>query len=86
VTPAGGAEARALELASRLATRPRSSVRFLKASLLGALDGAIAPVAAVAEDGVEALFQAPEMREGIAAFLERRAPDFHPAAAIPDGA
>lgn len=76
VTPAGQAEEVALELALELASRPRSSVRFLKGSLIAALDGAIGPVETFMEDRVGALFQAPEMREGIAAFLEKRPPAF----------
>ena len=51
-------------------------MRFLKASLSAALDASVDRVATVADDGVEGLFQAPEMREGIAAFLEKRQPDF----------
>jgi enoyl-CoA hydratase len=85
VTPAGRALDRAMELAADLATRPRSSVRFLKASLMAGLDGAIDPVAAVAEEHVEGLFRAPEMHEGIAAFLEKRVPAFGPEPVAADG-
>ena len=84
VTPVGQAEARALALADELASRPRSSIRFLKASLMAAVDGAITPVARVAEIGVETLFQAPEMREGIDAFLEKRPARFDVGAVAPD--
>jgi enoyl-CoA hydratase len=76
VAPDGAAFEVAERLARRLAVQPRSSVRFLKASLSAALDASVDRVAAVADDGVEGLFQAPEMREGIAAFLEKRQPDF----------
>ena len=76
VTPDGAAFEVAERLARRLAGQPRSSVRFLKASLSAALDASVDRVATVADDGVEGLFQAPEMREGIAAFLEKRQPDF----------
>ncbi len=80
VAPAGAAFEVAERLALRLAGQPRSSVRFLKASLSAALDASIERVGVVADDGVEKLFQAPEMREGIAAFLEKRQPDFTPKA------
>jgi enoyl-CoA hydratase/carnithine racemase len=86
VTPAGQAEERALELAVELAARPRSSVRFLKGSLMASLDGSIGPVAAFMEDNVEDLFQAPEMHEGIAAFLEKRPAVFDSGGATSSGA
>ena len=76
VTPEGAAFEVAERLALRLAGQPRSSVRFLKASLSAVIDASVDRVAAVADDGVEGLFQAPEMREGIVAFLEKRQPDF----------
>lgn len=76
VTPTGRASERAMQLARQLATQPRSSVRFLKASLMATVDIAVERVGAVADDGVEGLFQAREMHEGIAAFLEKRRPDF----------
>lgn len=79
VTPDGAAYETAERLARELASRPRSSIRFLKASLAAALDASIDRVSAVADEGVERLFQAPEMREGIAAFLEKREPRFGPA-------
>lgn len=75
-TPEGRAEYRGLALARELAARPRSSIRFLKASLSAGLDGAIGQVAKVAEASVGELFEAAEMREGIAAFLQKRQPVF----------
>ena len=64
VTADGAAFEVAERLALRLAGQPRSSVRFLKAALGGTLDASVDRVASVADDGVEGLFQAPEMREG----------------------
>ncbi|MHB8890719.1 MAG: enoyl-CoA hydratase/isomerase family protein [Candidatus Limnocylindrales bacterium] len=76
VTPAGEALTVALTLAARLADAPRSSIEFIKASLAASVGGAIERVGPVVIGGVESLFLAPEMHEGIAAFREKRAPDF----------
>lgn len=76
VMPAGQAQERAMALARRLAAQPGSSTRFLKASIAAATGPLIERVEAIVMGGVEALFLAPEMREGIAAFKEKRQPDF----------
>lgn len=71
----------ALGLARRLAELPASSIRFLKAALAAASEPAIGAVDRAVMSRVEGLFQSPEMHEGITAFLEKRVPVFHPAAA-----
>lgn len=76
LVPKGTALPRALELARRLAGQPASSLKFLRASLSAATAAPLERVKPVVMGGVEALFQAPQMREGIAAFLEKRPPDF----------
>ncbi len=81
LTPPGAALSASLVLARRLARLPSSSIRFLKGSLTAATEGPINRAEAVVMGGVEALFLAPEMREGIRAFLEKRPPDFIAAAA-----
>jgi enoyl-CoA hydratase/carnithine racemase len=79
VTPQGDALQRAVRLARRLCDLPTSSTRFLKAALTSATSAATDSVERTVLTGVGHLFQAPEMREGIRAFLEKRAPDFHSA-------
>lgn len=82
VAPEGMAVERAIVLAHRLARQPSSSIRFLKAALAAASAAAVARVETEVLDGVEGLFLAPEMREGIHAFLEKRPPDFAAAVAL----
>ncbi len=76
VAAEGDALATALRLAQKFADQPRSSVRFMKSALSSAVDASLDHVELVVDAGVEALFLAPEMREGIAAFIEKRSPDF----------
>ena len=76
MTPPGEAFAAGIRLARRLAAQPESSIRFLKAALAAATDANLGYVAPSVLGGVPDLFEAPEMREGIQAFLEKRPPDF----------
>jgi enoyl-CoA hydratase len=70
--------AEALALAGRLAEMPAPSLRLIKRCLNDGVDGDLDHGLAIERDAViEALAQ-PEAREGIAAFVERRAPRFHP--------
>ena len=84
LVPAGDAIERAMGLARALAGQPASSMRFLRASLAASMTAAVEAVQTVEMGGVEALFLAPEMHEGIQAFIEKRKPDFQAAvAAVP---
>jgi enoyl-CoA hydratase len=76
LTAPGGAEAGARRIARLISQRPRSSIRFLKDAIAASADATLGQVAERVDAGIEALFQAPEMREGIAAFREKRPADF----------
>lgn len=67
----------ALDLAARLAAMPSSSLRLIKRALNDGAEGdLLRGLAAERAAAVEALL-APEAREGIAAFVEKRGPRFH---------
>jgi enoyl-CoA hydratase len=69
--------ARAREFANRLAEMPSSSLRLIKACLNDGYDeGLVRGLEVEREAAIQALL-APEAREGIAAFLEKRQPRFH---------
>lgn len=70
----GRAHEAASELARRVAQQPRSSIMFLKQALAAGDRTALDSVHSVVMGSVETLFTAPEMREGIAAFLQKRPP------------
>jgi enoyl-CoA hydratase len=76
LAPAGGALRAAMALAGRLAKGPASSHAYLRRVLRGSLAPSVAAARAEAEADVERLFAAPDMEEGIRAFLEKRAPNF----------
>ncbi len=82
VTPAGDALDVALSLARRLADEAASSIRFLKSVLEASVADSMDRVRPLVLGNVEALFQAPEMREGIQAFRDKRAPDFRAIASV----
>ncbi len=81
LVPHGDALEAAMTLARTLAAQPASSVQFLRSSLAAAMAAAVEAVGPVVMGGVEELFLAPQMREGIKAFLEKRPPDFEAAVA-----
>lgn len=76
VVAVGDALPSAVRLAHDLARRPASSVRYLRDALLATAAPVVDAVEPVVMREVTRLFLAPEMREGIAAFLEKREPDF----------
>jgi enoyl-CoA hydratase len=77
LTACDDARADALELAGALAAMPSNSLRGIKASLNDGYEADL-PVGLAAERRAALqVFTAPEAREGIQAFLERRPPVFH---------
>ena len=79
VAAASADEARdeALALAARLAEMPAPGLRLIKRCLADGLDVTLEEGLAIErEAAIEALAQ-PEAREGLTAFLEKRAPRFH---------
>lgn len=72
VLPDGELDARALEFARLLALRSPQTIGAVKAALAGPLENAAAAVEPWARKSREA----PDVREGLAAFLERREPRF----------
>ena len=79
LVPQGQALETAMTLARTLAAQPVSSMKFLRSSLAVAMVAALEAVEPIVMGGVEELFLAPEMREGIKAFLEKRRPEFEAA-------
>lgn len=77
VVPAEETLTRARALADEMADLPASSVKFIKRALSAALSPAMERVHRQQHAEVADLFTAPEMSEGISAFLERRDPDFY---------
>jgi enoyl-CoA hydratase/carnithine racemase len=75
VAPDGEEEVQALALAARLAQKPWGAVRRTKALMKGPAEEVLARIDREARVFEEALSSA-ELREAVAAFLERRPPDF----------
>lgn len=74
---AAGTRARARAYATRLAEMPSSSLRLIKTALNDGYDaGLVAGLEVERACAIEALL-APEAREGIAAFIEKRRANFH---------
>lgn len=69
--------AEALSLAERLARMPAPALRLIKRCLNDGVDGDLDHGLAIERDAVVEALAQPEAREGIAAFVERRAPRFH---------
>jgi enoyl-CoA hydratase/carnithine racemase len=75
VTAVGEEEGAALGLAQRLAARPRQALRQVKALLKQDSEPLVARIGREARL-FEAALHSPELREAVAAFRERRPPDF----------
>ncbi|OIR09159.1 1,2-epoxyphenylacetyl-CoA isomerase [mine drainage metagenome] len=75
VVPAEALEAAALALAGRLAAKPRQAMAWTKALLKAAPEEVPARITREAERFVDCLKSA-ELKEAVAAFREKRAPDF----------
>jgi enoyl-CoA hydratase/carnithine racemase len=74
VVPRGGSLARALELAEMAARQSPSAVRACKRLIDGARDGSPRRALAAEREAFLTLFDTEDQREGVAAFLEKRAP------------
>jgi 2-(1,2-epoxy-1,2-dihydrophenyl)acetyl-CoA isomerase len=74
-------EAEVLALAQRLAAAPRSGFRHAKALLRQGRTRSFSEFLELELDAQGAAFKAPEIREGIAAFREKRSPNFRAARA-----
>ncbi len=78
VLPDAELDARALEFARLLTKRSPQTIGAVKAALAGPLEDAAEAI----EPWARRSRQAPDVREGLAAFLERREPHFQPLPAI----
>jgi len=76
LVPAGGARAAALELAAQLRTLPRSALAAVLRTVDAAFDLPFPDGQQFEIDQIQELFERGEAAEGIAAFLEKRAPRF----------
>jgi enoyl-CoA hydratase/carnithine racemase len=68
----------AIALSERLARMPSPGLRLIKRCLNDGVDGDLDHGLAIEREAVVEALSQPEAREGIAAFVERRAPRFHP--------
>ena len=76
LVPAGEARTAAVELASGIRGKSRPALAALLRCVDAAFDRPLADGTQVEREQVEGLFQHGEAREGLAAFVEKRAPDF----------
>jgi enoyl-CoA hydratase len=77
VVPDGDAGGTATRLAETLAARPPLAVAMGKCLIDGGLGMDLGPAIEFERQGVAMLFGTGDRREGMRAFLEKRAPDFH---------
>jgi enoyl-CoA hydratase len=73
----GSAIARAIEIAATIATRPPLAVRLAKEEVLRAFEMPLAGALAAERQAFALLAASHDRNEGIAAFLERRSPQFN---------
>ncbi len=76
VVPAAECGARALALATQIAAMPPLAVRHVKQAVRHAAENALAAGLAYEQRAFAELLRSADRREGIAAFLEKRAPNF----------
>jgi enoyl-CoA hydratase/carnithine racemase len=76
VTAHGELMARALALAGRIAVNPPLALRYMKEGLRRATHGDSREIGAWAIETIHHLFETEDHREGVASFLEKRAPVF----------
>ena len=76
VVPRGGALARALEMAAQVARQSPGAVRACKRLIHGARAGSPSRTLVDEREAFVSLFGTPDQREGVAAFLGKRAPEW----------
>jgi enoyl-CoA hydratase/carnithine racemase len=76
VVPRGGALARALEMAAKVERQSPGAVRACKTLIHGARVGSPQRTLVDEREAFVGLFETPDQREGVAAFLGRRAPEW----------
>jgi enoyl-CoA hydratase len=76
VAPAGEALTAALELAAKIASRAPLAVQLIKASVRDDAELSIADAAQEVQGRLDALMRSADATEGIAAFVEKRPPNF----------
>lgn len=76
VVPEGEVEPCALALARKLAKLPPLALSSLKRAVHSGLDAPLETGLQLEQRAVQVLFASEDMREGVAAFLEKRSPDF----------
>lgn len=69
-------EAHAMEVASVLAAMPAQAAREIKRAVLAASDGLLKASLLAEREAFESLLATEDFREGVAAFLEKRKPEF----------
>jgi enoyl-CoA hydratase/carnithine racemase len=77
VTPHGDLMSRARELAARIAVNPPLALRYMKEGLRRGTYGDPRELGSWAIETIRRLMQTEDHKEGVASFLEKRAPVFH---------
>lgn len=67
---------RGIELAATIASRPSLALQSIKEAVLGGADAALSTGLMLERRSFELLFDTPEQKEGMQAFIERRVPKF----------
>lgn len=73
----GGALARAIDIARRIAAQPPIAARLIKELVREGADAPLASAMAFERRAMALLFATDDRREGVSAFLEKRPPRFH---------
>jgi len=74
--PKGGALSHSLELASRIATMPPLAVQSIREAVRLGADAPLETALALERRLFERLFDSRDQKEGMAAFLDKRAPNY----------
>jgi enoyl-CoA hydratase/carnithine racemase len=76
VVPDAEVGKRALEMAGRIAALPPLAVGLIKEAVLQGLDASLEAGLALETKGIQLLFASEDQKEGMAAFIEKRKPEF----------